>query len=205
VERLLASAPVRLVYETGSGLAVQTVAGSLALSSGFEEGAALRERFGLTPPARGFAEAAVHALREQLRFAATAFPLEALADVRTELAALGATPVLLAHVAQWRLVYDLSLVRYRMVLELWLTIGSAADVAAGRGAMALPGRVWRGACTWRGPDPTLSLEAWTANDGAMLRAHSEEAQQQCGSRVAERLLAFLERGEEQSPYDGGEL
>jgi hypothetical protein len=71
--------------------------------------------------------------------------------------------------------------------------------------MALPQRVWRGACTWRGPDPTLTLEEWTANDGALLRARLSEAQQRCGVRMAERLEAFVERGEEQRPYDAGDL
>jgi hypothetical protein len=196
---------VLVVHETASGLAVQTVEGSLTFSSGFDEGAALRERFALSPPARGFAEAFVDELREQPRFATTAFRVAALPEVRDELAMSGATPVLYAHSAQWRLVYDLSLRRHRMVLELWMTISPAADVAAGRGAMALPQRIWRGTCTWRGPDPTLPLETWIANGGAVLRARIEEAQQTCGKRVAERLVAFLERGEEQSPYDDGEL
>lgn len=92
------------------------------------------------------------ALRENPRFAPTPFVLGELDDVREALAARGVAPVFFASVGS----------------------PPAANVAAGRGAMALPDRLWSGDCTFRGPESALPIEAW-----------------------AERLVAFLERGEEQ--------
>jgi hypothetical protein len=51
----------------------------------------------------------------------------------------------------------------------------------------------------------LPLEVWLADEGALLHAMLREAQQRCGRRVAERLLAFLDRGEEQGAFATGEL
>jgi hypothetical protein len=91
------------------------------------------------------------------------------------------------------------------VLGLQLSVVPAAEVAAGRGAMALPERVWRGACTVRGPDPPLPLSLWLARDGAILRAQLAEAERRCGRTVAERLVDFLAGGKPQSAFDFGDL
>jgi hypothetical protein len=71
--------------------------------------------------------------------------------------------------------------------------------------MALPDRLWSGACTFRGPERALPLERWLADDGALLHETLAEAQRRCGRRVAELLVAFLERGEEQGAFDEGDL
>lgn len=202
---LLAEPLVTVVYDSRAHFAVVTPRDALTLSSGFEQGEALSSRFGLESPARALAQALAADLHAQPRFAGTEFRVAALGDLQDELATRGAAPVLAASVAEWRLVYDLSLSRYRLVLGLWASIAPAWMVASGRGSMALPERLWRGACTSRGPDPTLPLDAWLADDGAVLRARLDEAVERCGRALAGRLARFVDAGEEQSAFDFGEL
>lgn len=205
IEALLAEPVVPVVFDRGGHLAFVRVAEALTFSPGFEEGESLRAQVDLPPPAPGFAEAFVAALREQPRFASSAFALSELDAAREALVARGAAPVFFASVGTWRLYYDLSLRRYRMSVWLHVNVTPAAEVALGRGAMGLPERLWSGDCTFRGPDPPLPSEAWRADDGALLHHILSEAQQRCGRRVAELLLAFLERGEEQGAFDEGPL
>lgn len=194
-----------VVVDPAAHLAFVRVEGALTFSPGFEEGERLRAEVALPPPAPGFAEAFVAALREQPRLASSAFALSELGAAREALLARGAAPVFFASIGSWRLYYDLSLRRYRMSVWLHVNATPAAEVALGRGAMALPERLWSGDCTFRGPDPPLPIEAWRADGGAVLHHILREAQQRCGRRVAELLLAFLERGEEQGVFDEGDL
>jgi hypothetical protein len=92
-------------------------------------------------------------------------------------------------------------------MKLWLHVQvvPAAQAAAGRGAMALPERLWSGDCTFQGPEPPLPFEAWLADEGALLHELLRDAQQRCGRGVAERLVAFLDRGEEQGAFATGGL
>jgi hypothetical protein len=205
VEALLAEPVVPVVFDRGGHLAFVRVANAFTFSGGFDEGERLRAEVELPAPAPGFAEAFVAALREQPRLASSAFALSELDAAREALVARGAAPVFFASAGSWRLYYDLSLRRYRMSVQLHVNVMPAAEVALGRGAMALPERVWSGDCTFRGPDPPLPIDAWRADGGALLHHILREAQQRCGRRVAELLLAFLERGEEQSAFDEGEL
>ena len=71
--------------------------------------------------------------------------------------------------------------------------------------MALQERLWSGACTFRGPESSVPLEVWLADEGALLHELLREAPQRCGRRVADRLLAFLDRGEEQGAFATGDL
>lgn len=185
-----------IVYDPRAHLAVVTLADALTFSTGFEGGEALRSRLGLGSPAAGFAQALAEALRAQPRFASTDFAAAALPDVAHDLAARGAAPVLSVGVAEWRLVLDLSLQRYRLVLGLWASITPAWMVASRRAGMAFPDRLWRDSCTSRGPDPTLPMDRWLAEDGAVLRAEIGAATRRCAQDLAERLARFVETGEE---------
>jgi len=205
LEALLAEPVVPVVADPAAQLAFVRVGDALSLSSGFAEGERLRAQFELPTPAPGFAEAFVAALREQPRFASSHFALSELGAAREALVARGAAPVFFASVGSWRLYYDLSLRRYRMSVWLHVQVAPAAAVSAGSGAMALPERLWSADCTFRGPDPPLPIETWRADGGALLHHMLREAQQRCGRRVAELLVAFLERGEEQGAFDEGEL
>ena len=205
IEALLAEPVVPVVFDLGGQLAFARVEDAFSFSGGFAEGERLRAQVELPPPAPGFGEAFVAALREQPRFASSAFAPSELGAAREALLARGAAPVFFASVGSWRLYYDLSLRRYRMSVWLHVSVTPAAEVAMGRGAMALPERLWSGDCTFRGPDPPLPIEAWRADGGALLHHMLREAQQRCGRRVAELLLAFLERGEEQGAFDEGDL
>ena len=204
LEALLAEPAVPVVSGAAVQLAFVRPGDALTLSSGFEGGEALRTQYDLPSPAPGFAETFVAALREHPRFASTPFVLGDLDGAREALLARGDAPVFFASVGSWRLTYDLSLRRYRMSLWVHVQATPAAAVAAGRGAMALPERLWSGDCTHRGPETAQPIEAWCADDGALLHRTLEEAQQRCGRRVAAWLLAFLERGEEQGAFDEGE-
>jgi hypothetical protein len=205
LEALLAEPVVPVVIDPRVHLAFVRVEEALTFSSGFEGGERLRAQFELPSPVPGFAEAFVAALREQPRFAPTPFVSSALEGAREALAARGDAPVFFASAGSWRLYYDLSLRRYRMSAWLHVQVTPAAEVAAGRGAMALPDRLWSGDCTFRGPEAAQPIEAWLAEDGALLHRTLAEAQQRCGRAVAERLLGFIERGEEQGAFDEGDL
>jgi len=205
LEALLAEPVVPVVVDPHALLAFVRVAQALTFSSGFAQGERLRAQFALPSPTPGFAEAFVAALREDPRLASSSFALSELGAASEALAARGAAPVLFASVGSWRLFYDLSLRRYQMSVWLRVQVTPAAQVAPWRGAAALPGRLWKGDCTFRGPDPPLPIEAWRADEGALLQRMLSEAQQRCGRSVAERLLAFLERGEEQGAFDFGDL
>jgi hypothetical protein len=205
LEALLAEPVVPVVIDPAAHLAFVRVEDALTFSSGFEEGERVRAQFDLPSPTPGFAESFVATLREDTRFASAPFALVDLDGAREALAARGDAPVFFASVGSWRLYYDLSLRRYRMSVWLHVQVTPAADVAAGRGAMALPERLWSGDCTFRGPDTAEPVEAWLADDGALLHGTLREAQQRCGRGVAEWLLAFLERGEEQGAFDEGAL
>jgi hypothetical protein len=205
LEGLLGETSVPVVFDPRGHLAFVRVEEALTFSSGFEEGERLRAQFELPSPVPGFAEAFVAALHEERGLAASRFSLHEISASQDLLAARGLAPVLFASVGSWRLYHDLSLRRYRMSVWLQVQATLAADVAAGRGAMALPDRLWRGNCTFRGPESALPIEAWLAEDGARLHEVLREAQQRCGRDVAERLVAFLERGEEQGAFDEGEL
>ena len=205
LEALLAEPVVPIVFDPAAHLAFVRVGDALTFSAGVEAGERLRAQVGLPPPAPGFAEAFAGALREQPRFAAAPFTLSELDAAREALVARGAAPVFFASVGSWRLYYDLSLRRYRMGVWLHVNVTPAAEIAAGRGAMAMPERLWSGDCTFRGPDPPLPIETWRADGGALLHHLLGEAQRRCGRRVAELLLAFLERGEEQGAFDEGDL
>jgi hypothetical protein len=204
VRELLVEPEVPLVVETRAALAYVTLADAFTFSSGFEAGRQLRARFDLPAPAPGFAVAFAAALRRERRDAPPAVVVRELSSSAQALALRGERPVLFAHTGEWRLFYDLSLHRYQMKVWLQMQAVPAAQVAAGRGAMALPERLWRGACTFIGPDPPRPIDDWL-DDGALLRGTLEQAQQRCGCAVARRLLAFLERGEEQGVFDFGEL
>jgi hypothetical protein len=205
VEALLAEPVVPVVVDPTVHLAFVRVQDALTFSAGFEEGERLRAELALPSPVPGFAEAFVAALREQPRFASSHFAPSELGAARESLLARGAAPVFLAGAGSWRLYYDLSLRRYRMSVWVHVDVMPAAIVAEGSGALALPERLWSGDCTFRGPDPPLPIDAWRADGGALLHHMLREAQQRCGRRVAELLLAFLERGEEQGAFDEGEL
>lgn len=205
LEALLAEPGVPVVFDEHVGLAFVRVEDALTFSSGFEAGERLRAQFALPPPAPGFAEAFVAALREDPRFASSLLAPVELDAARDGLVARGAAPVFFASTGSWRLYYDLSLRRYRMSAWLNVQLTPAAAVAAGRGAMALPDRLWSGACTFRGPEQAVPLERWLAGDGALLHEMLAEAQRRCGRRAAELLVAFLERGEEQRAFDVGDL
>ncbi len=194
-----------MVVDPRALLSFVTVEGALTFSSGFAEGEQLRARFALPSPTPGFAEAFVAALREQPGLAAAAFAQHELGAAQELLVARGPEPVFFASTGSWRLYYDLSLHRYRMSVWLQMQVVPAAQVAAGRGATAMPERLWRGACTFRGPESPLPIEVWQADGGALLHGMLREAQQRCGRQVAERLVAFLERGEEQGTFDFGDL
>jgi hypothetical protein len=202
---LMAEPEVPVVFDPAAHLAFVRVEDALTFSTGFAEGERLRERHALPSPVPGFAEAFAGALREEPRFAGTRLTVLAPGAVRETLAARGDAPVLFASAGSWRLGYDLSLARYRMSLWLHVQATSAAVVLGGRGGMALPERLWSGDCTWRGPAEAQPLEAWLAEEGSLLHRALAEAQQRCGRRVAELLVAFLERGEEQGAFDEGEL
>jgi hypothetical protein len=202
---LLAEPEAPLVVDPVAHLAFVRPAGALTFSTGFEEGAQLCARFGLPSPVPGFAEAFAAALREEPRFAGASLALAGLDAAREALAARGDAPVLFASAGSWRLSYDLSLERYRMSVWVHVQATPAAIVAQGRGGFALPERLWSGDCTYRGPAEAQPLEAWLADEGALLHRVLGEAQQRCGRRVAELLVAFLERGEEQGAFDEGEL
>jgi hypothetical protein len=202
---LLAEPEVPVVIDPAVHLAFVRVEDALTFSSGFEGGERLRAQFELPSPVPGFAAAFVAALREQPRFASTPFVSSELDGAREALSARGDAPVFFASAGSWRLYYDLSLRRYRMSAWLHVQVTPASAVAAGRGAMALPDRLWSGDCTFRGPETAQPIEAWLADDGALLHRTLAEAQQRCGRDVAERLQAFLERGEEQGAFDEGPL
>jgi hypothetical protein len=205
LEALLAEPEVPVVFDPAVHLAFVRVEEALGFSGGFEEGQRLRAQFELPSPVPGFAEAFVATLHEQPRLAASRFSLHEFAASRALLSARGAAPVFFASAGSWRLSYDLSLRRHRMSVWLHVQVTPASNVASGSGAMALPDRLWSGDCTFRGPEAPQPIEAWLAEDGALLHDVLREAQQRCGRDVAERLVGFLERGEEQGAFDEGEL
>lgn len=205
VTSLLAEAAVPVVVEPAATLAFVTVGDALTFSPGYERGEALRARVGLPSPTLGFAQAFVAALRAQPRFASTAFAVLEPDAAREVLAARGDAPVFFASTGTWRLYYDLSLHRYTLSVWLQLHVVPAAQVAAGRGRLATPERLWGASCTFRGPATPQALEAWEAEDGALLQRMLREAQQACGARAAARLAAFLDRGEEQGAFDFGDI
>jgi hypothetical protein len=114
LEALLAEPGVPVVFDEHVGLAFVRVEDALTFSSGFEGGERLRAQFALSPPAPGFAEAFVAALREDPRFASSLLAPVELDAARDGLVARGAAPVFFASTGSWRLYYDLSLRRYRM-------------------------------------------------------------------------------------------
>ena len=92
-------------------------------------------------------------------------------------------------------------------MKVWLLaqLEPAVQAASGKGPLALPERLWKAGCTFRGPGEAQPIEAWRANDGALLREVLAEAQRRCGRKTAEHLVEFLEGGEAQGAFDFGDL
>jgi hypothetical protein len=205
LETLLQEPEPLVVVDPRAALAFVTAGRALTFSTGFEAGAHLRAEFALPSPAPGFAEAFVAALREQPRFATTRFRILDLDDAVATLQERGAGQVFYLHTGEWRLYYDLSLDHY--VMKVWLNaqLEPAAQAVAGQGTFALPERLWKGSCTFRGPATAQPIEAWRANDGALLHEVLAEAQQRCGRKAAELFVEFLEGGDAQGAFDFGDL
>lgn len=205
LEALLSEPKLLVVVDPRASLAYVTAGGALTFSTGFETGEQLRAEFDLPSPAPGFAEVFVAALREKPRLAAARFRVLGLGEAEAALRERGAGQVFYLHTGEWRLYYDLSLDHY--VMKVWLNaqIEPAAQVVAGGGTYALPERLWKASCTFRGPEKAQSIEAWRAEGGTLLRQVLAEAQQRCGRKAADLFVEFLEGGEPQGAFDVGDL
>jgi hypothetical protein len=205
LEALLSEPDLLVVVDPRASLAYVTAGGALTFSTGFEAGEQLRAEFGLPSPAPGFAETFVAALREKPRLAATRFRVIDLGEAEAILRERGAGQVFYLHTGEWRLYYDLSLDHY--VMKVWLNaqVEPASQVVAGSGTYALPERLWKASCTFRGPDPARPIEDWRAGGGALLHQTLEQAQRQCGQKAAELLVEFLAGGEPQGAFDFGDV
>lgn len=179
------------VVDPRTPLAQPTPGGALRLDPGFRAGESLQERLALPAPARGFAEALAGALGAVPGLAAGTIAVHELPAARPLLEARGAGLVLFLHATDWRLFYGLSLSDYRMKVMFGAQVEPAAQVLAGEGPMALPAVLWSGRCTWISPGPGRPIEAWTGDDGALLRAALGTAQHRCAARVASLLEGFL--------------
>jgi hypothetical protein len=205
LEALLREPELLVVVDPRASLAFVTAGRALTFSTGIEAGAQLRAEFALPSPTPGFAEAFVAALGEQPRFTATRFRLLVLDDAAPTLQERGAGQVFYLHTGEWRLYYDLSLDHYVMKVWLEAQLEPAVQAASGKGTLALPERQWKGSCTFRGPRTAQPIEAWRANDGALLHEVLAEAQQRCGRKAAELFVEFLEGGDAQGAFDFGDL
>jgi len=94
----------------------------------------------------------------------------------------GTGQVFFLHTGEWRLYYDLSLDHY--VMKVWLNaqVEPAAQVVTGSGTYALPERLWKASCTFRGPEKAQPIEAWRADGGALLRRSSPRRSSAAGGR-----------------------
>ena len=205
LEALLQEPELLVIVDPRASLAFVTAGRALTFSTGFAAGEQLRAEFDLPPPAPGFAEAFVTALREKPQLATVRLRVIDLGEAEAILRERGAGQVFYLHTGEWRLYYDLSLDHY--VMKVWLNaqIEPAAQVVAGSGTYALPARLWKASCTFRGPEKAQSIEAWRADGGALLHQVLAEAQQRCGRRAADLFVEFLEGGEAQAAFDFGEL
>jgi hypothetical protein len=205
LETLLLEPELLVVVDPRASLAFVTAGRALSFSTGLDAGQALRAEFGLPSPAPGFAEAFVAALREKPRFASSRFRVIDLGEAEAVLRERGAGQVFYLHTGEWRLYYDLSLDHY--VMKVWLNaqIEPAAQIVTGGGTYALPGRLWKASCTFRGPEKAETLEAWRAESGALLHQVLAKAQQRCGRKSAELFVEFLGGGEPQGAFDFGDL
>jgi len=205
LEALLQEPELLVIVDLRASLAFVTAGRALTFSTGFAAGEQLRAEFDLPPPAPGFAEAFVTALREKPRLAAVRLRVIDLGEAEAILRERGAGQVFYLHTGEWRLYYDLSLDHY--VMKVWLNaqIEPAAQVVAGSGTYALPERLWEASCTFRGPEKAQPIEAWRAEGGTLLRQVLAEAQQRCGQKAADLFVEFLEGGEAQGAFDFGDL
>ena len=205
LEALLSEPELLVVVDPRASLAFVTAGRALTFSTGGADGERLRAEFALPSPTPGFAEAFVAALREQPRFATTRFRVLDLDDAVATLQERGAGQVFYLHTGEWRLYYDLSLNHYTMKVWLNAQLEPAAQVAADRGTLSLPERLWKGSCTFRGPATAQPIEAWRANGGALLHEVLAEAQRRCGRKAAELFVGFLAGGDPQGAFDFGDL
>lgn len=205
LETLLRQPPVLVVVDSNARLRLVTLETLAAPAAGFREGDRWRAEFHLPSAASGFAGAFVEALRRKPGLATAQWRVIDLSAAGRELQERGASPVLFAHTGEWTLAYDLSLRRFTMDLWFNVNVSPADRVAAGKGALALPDRLWSGNCSFRGPEEARPMEVWRAGGGALLHLVLGQAQQRCGQRMADLLSDFLEQGKEQGAFDFGDL
>jgi len=205
LEALLQEPELLVIVDPRASLAFVTAGRALTFSTGSDAGQALRAEFGLPSPAPGFAEVFVTALREKPQLAAVRFRVIDLGEAEATLRERGAGQVYYLHTGEWRLYYDLSLNHY--VMKVWLNaqVEPAAQIVTGGGTYALPERLWKASCTFRGPEKAQPIEAWRAEGGALLRQVLAEAQRRCGQKAADLFVEFLEGGEPQGAIDFGDL
>ena len=204
LETLVQEPELLVVVDPRAVLAFVTAGRALTFSTGVAAGDRLRAEFALPSPTPGFAEAFVAALRGHPRLTATRFRVLDLDDAVATLQERGAGQVFYLHTGEWRLYYDLSLDHYTMKVWLNAQLEPAVQAASGKGTLALPERLWKGSCTFRGPGKAQPIEAWRANGGALLHEVLAEAQRQCGRKAAELFIDFLDGGDPQGAFDFGD-